>query len=439
MLIEKKKISGWGRFTSKNSKIYYPENILDLKLINKKKFITRGSGLSYGDSASYQSICSTLKLKKIINFDSYNGLIECESGVTFNELIQLIVKKNWFFNVTPGSSFVTIGGAVASDVHGKNHHKFGSFCDHVISIKLLCKNNKILNLTKKKNKKLFHATCGGMGLTGIILSVKFRLKKINNNFISSKTIKFNNLASLIKSINRNNSYEYNVAWIDFSNFKNINSILFLGSHSSQKKYQSDFKKKNKQIDLTFFKKIIFINNLTIKIFNKLYYFLTKEEEKKIDIFNYFYPLDKIKNWNYFYGNDGFVQYQFVITEKKIEKNLNKIIKIFKEFEIYPSLSVFKKLGNQNKNYISFPKKGFTLSLDFKNSKNLRKMIRKLDLIVLQNQGRIYLAKDILMNELFFKKTYPLYRKFYNILSSSKVNFQYASDQAKRLKILCKKF
>ena len=185
---KKVSLSGWGNNLSILSNVYSPESndeIIDIMLKSKiSNFITRGLGRSYGDSSLADNIISLKNYKKNLNFDDIEGIIECSSNYSLDELIKVIVGKGWFFNVTPGSKFVTVGGAIASDVHGKNHHVDGSFADYVLSLKIITAEGKIYNCSKKENLQLFEATCGGMGLTGIIVSAKIRLLKINRKFIT---------------------------------------------------------------------------------------------------------------------------------------------------------------------------------------------------------------------------------------------------------------
>lgn len=425
-------IFGWSRLQRSYSKIYYPKKIKDINILNIKKVIARGSGLSYGDSALGKYICSSKKLNKIIKFDRKNGTIECESGVTFNQILETIVKSGWFFHVTPGSSFATIGGAIAADVHGKNHHIEGSFSDYLISFKLI-KKNKIFNVNKK-NRKLFHSTCSGMGLTGFILSAKFKLKKITSHLIVSKTKKFNNLVSLIKHIKLNFNSEYSVAWLDLIGNKNnkINSILYLGSH---KRNSSEIKFRNKkQLNLSVLNKIIFLNDTIIKLFNYFYFNFSKIGKTEVDLFKYFYPLDRIKNWNSFYGKKGFTQYQILLPEKKFIKNVQIINKILNKYKNKPYLAVLKLMGEKNNNYLSFPKKGYSLAMDFKYSNNLKSMIVEIDKFIIKNGGRIYLAKDSFLTKQNIKKMYPMISKFNKIRKKEELFNYYESNQSLRLNI-----
>ena len=201
-----KKISGWGNNSFTNSKIYFPKNISEIKNLIKAKTIARGLGRSYGDSSIQpKSTIITTKLNKVITFNSTKGFLEAEAGISIEEILDLIVEKGWFLPVTPGSKRITLGGMVASDVHGKNHHKDGSFKNHIINLKVVNEKKKLITCTEKSNKKLFKYTIGGMGLSGIIYSCKFKLKKINSNVIIQEKIKNNNLQQTMNSIKKSQS------------------------------------------------------------------------------------------------------------------------------------------------------------------------------------------------------------------------------------------
>ena len=242
-----KKISGWGNNTRLNTNIFYPTNIIEIKRMMRKGCIARGMGRSYGDS-SIQPNCtlSTQQINRVLKFDKQRGIIEVEAGITVKELLRLIVKKGWFLPVTPGSKYISLGGMIASDVHGKNHHKVGSFKNFLLSLKIIDENKKIIECSKKKKSKLFNYTVGGMGLTGIVYSCKLQLKKINSNKVLKETIKNKNLKETLDSIKKSNDWEYNVAWIDTSANKNEigRSILTRGKFITKDK-PSDFIEKKK--------------------------------------------------------------------------------------------------------------------------------------------------------------------------------------------------
>jgi len=427
------KIHGWGNYSAINAQVLKPKKINDVQslITNNDKIIARGLGRSYGDSANNSIVIDTTNLNKIIKFDKVKGLITCESGVSINEINKIIIPNGWFMPVTPGSSYITIGGAVASDVHGKNHHLEGTFSNHILFVDLMLSDGEIITISSTLNSELFQATCGGMGLTGIIISVTFRLKSINSNMIKQTTIKTNSLEELFQKYEENTLSPYSVAWIDLKKRKTINSLLFLGEHVQEGKLFSS-NKKQKYIPTKFFS--MFLNKYFINLFNNIYYSknFKKKDIKNIILEDYFYPLDSLVNWNFLYGKKGFIQYQFVIPKLNGVKIINKILDIVNEYNQIPFLAVLKILGPENKNYLSFPMEGYTLALDFKVSKNLLKLISILDNVIISNGGRIYLTKDTIMNKEIFRQCYPQWEKFEVIRDRYKAIGKFSSQQSVRL-------
>ena len=239
------KIHGWGNYSVVDAQILKPAKANEVnKLIQvNKNIIARGLGRSYGDSANSNTVLDTTSLNSVLKFDSESGVILCESGVSIKEINKLTIPQGWFVPVTSGSSYVTLGGAIASDIHGKNHHLDGAFSDHILSAKLILGDGEILTISSTINSDLFQATCGGMGLTGIIISASIKLKPISSNLIKQTTIKNNSLEELFNQFEINFSSPYSVAWLDCSNkSKSINSLLFLGEHLKKGKLIGSTKK-----------------------------------------------------------------------------------------------------------------------------------------------------------------------------------------------------
>ena len=414
----KENLSGWGNNINVNSNIYLPKNNDDITNLYKKGIalnsITRGLGRSYGDSSLDNSIISLKNYEKYIKFDNELGTLECSSNYSLNEILKLIVKKGWFFNVTPGSKFITIGGAIASDVHGKNHHLDGSFCDYIFSFKIITSQGILYNCSKEENLELFQASCGGMGLTGIIVSAKIKLLKIKSKIINTEIIKTKNLEQTIKSFKKLNANKYIVAWIDAlaKNEHMGRSVIFIGNHSDEG-------------DLNFFEKIKFsipkmfpgflLNKYVIKAFNKFYYFIHKNNKKiKQSLNNFFYPLDSIGSWNNLYGKEGFIQIQILITEKNFEEVICKTLEFFQKKKQFSFLTTLKELGIGNENYLSFPSKGYTLTLDLKMNSNLKTIYEEFELLLAQYKTKVYLTKDSFMSKKYFEDTYKKLNKFKEI-------------------------
>ena len=411
-------LSGWGNNLSTFSNVYNPENndeIINIILKDKiSNFITRGLGRSYGDSSLADNIISLKNYKKFFNFDKSEGIIECSSNYSLGELIKVILEKGWFFNVTPGSKFVTIGGAIASDVHGKNHHLDGSFSDYVVSLKIITAEGKLYNCSKNENPELFQTTCGGMGLTGIIVSAKLQLLKVKSKFINTQIIKTKNLNETIVKFKEFNDNKYVIAWIDTTakNEDKGRSIIFIGNHLEDGNLEYS-EKRTISIPSRF--PGFILNKYTIKLFNKLYYHFHKHNKKfQQDLDSFFYPLDNINNWNNLYGKNGFIQIQILVEEKDPEVILNKILDFFQEREQNSFLGTIKEFGKGNNNYLSFPSKGYTFTLDLKMTKKLNKVYQEFENLLKNHRTKIYLTKDSFMSEQYFKKTYNNYNKFKEI-------------------------
>ena len=315
--------------------------------------------------------------------------------------------------VTPGSKFVTIGGAIASDVHGKNHHLDGSFSDYVISLKIITAEGKLYNCSKNENPQLFQATCGGMGLTGIIVSAKIQLLKVKSQFVDTQIIKTKNLNETIVKLKELKDNKYLMAWIDTGakNEAKGRSVIFISNHSEDGNLEYSEKKK---IPIPSNFPSFILNKYTIKLLNKIYYHFHKHNKKfKQNIDSCFYPLDGRKIYN-LYGKNGFVQFQILIEEKDPEIIFDKILNFFQEKEQYSFLGAVKEFGPGNNNYLSFPNKGYTLIIDLKITKKLNEVYQEFEDLLKKHKTKIYLTKDSFMSEQYFKKAYNNYNKFKEI-------------------------
>ena len=443
-------ISGWGLINRVSSRIFKAQSIEEINQVIKKNFgnslIPRGKGRSYGDSAQNKNqIVVNLEGFNKFHLDKDKGILIAESGATLKEILDYIIPLGFFLPVTPGTKNITIGGAIASDVHGKNHYSKGSIGNHIIKIELLTSSGETLVLEPKKsneleNDRFFWATVGGMGLTGIILKAEILLVPISTNLLKVKTRSFFNIKSLIDEFEQNiHKYEYNVAWIDMFD-RNLKGILESSRHLGLEEFNKHLTKKSfnstKEIEIPFPGVVsFFMNKFTIAIFNKIYFYAKSLNLFKIThLKDFFYPLDKIKNWNKFYGHKGFYQYQFVVPYSPCSiKNLIDIIDIFRDHKIYSYLVVLKRFGQSNKSYLSFPIEGWSLTLDIpNNSKNLQKVFDQTDRIIKKVGGRIYLAKDIRMNSQNFFETYKSLDKWLEIKQKLDPLNLFVSDQSKRL-------
>lgn len=400
------KVTNWGNFPIVEKEMKSEDSFKKIKdfVINHNEVIARGNGRCYGDASLGEHIFSTKKLNKFISFDRLNGILECESGVLLSEVLEISVPQGYFLYVTPGTKFISVGGAIASDVHGKNHHAEGCFSEYVIEFKLMTENGDIITCSREENIEKFWATIGGMGLTGIILTAKFKLKNIESVYIRQESIKAENLDEIFTLFEESESWTYTVAWIDcLQKGKNIGrSILMRGEHAFQHELPQNLNKnplrlkKKLQPTVPFYFPNFALNSLTVKIFNLLYYKKQSKKEVKnfIDYETFFYPLDAVNEWNKIYGKSGFIQYQMVIPKETGKEGMKKILETIANSGNGSFLAVLKLFGKNNPEaYNSFPFEGYTLALDFKVNSKLKKLVEQLDSIVQEFGGRIYLTKD----------------------------------------------
>ena len=413
-----KKINSWGNIFKPDSKSLIQK--IDLKNFNfDKTILGYGLGRSYGDVCLNRNgiILDTSELDKIIELDEINNILTVEAGATLKSVLAFLLNHNFFLPVVPGTQNVTIGGAIANDIHGKNHHKSGSFGNHLVSFDLLKSDGTILTCSDEVNSELFRATIGGIGLTGIILKAKIKLIKVSNEFIAGEQIKFNSLNEFWKINSKyDEKYEYTVAWIDCLSKKhdNIRGIFIGGNHSKLNNNKKNLKKITLNLPIT--PPFSFVNNISLKLFNSFYFNFQKN--KKFNSMHYkkfFFPLDIINNWNRAYGKKGFYQYQFVIPKNNSKEALYQIVKTIKDQGQVAALGVLKTFGPlEPRGMMSFTREGVTMALDFQNKgKETLKLFKKLDLLITKYGGAIYAAKDSRMSKKMFIKSYPNYQEFLN--------------------------
>lgn len=438
-------ITSWGRYPVIKAEEYFLKEEKDLLpfLTQKEQITPRGNARSYGDSSLGKLAINSTKYSKIVSFDDKKGIIYCESGLLFSDVLDFLVPKGWFLPVTPGTKFITVGGAVASDVHGKNHHVDGSFSNHIIDLEMLCADGNVRKCSKTENSELFSATCGGMGLTGFILRVRFRVVKIESSYIKQIQVKAKNLDEIISLFEEYQNTPYTMAWIDCLKAGKSygRSILIAGDHAKQTEL-SERQRRNllqvtgkKKITMPFDLPSFTLNVWSIKAFNALYYAKnTRKEIHSITHYEgFFYPLDAILHWNRMYGKRGFLQYQFVLPLDRGREGLTKILEKIRKKGYGSFLAVLKLFGEQN-DLISFPMKGYTLALDFPIKKGLFTFLDEVDQMVLEYGGRIYLTKDARMKERVFWKSYPRAQEFVEVIRKYDPDKKFASLQSKRLGI-----
>lgn len=429
-------ISGWGKYPRQESQYTTPSTValLPTAVNQEGSLLARGMGRSYGDSASAYKVLGTSYCNHFIEFDKHSGKLTAEAGITLREILSVIVPKGWFLPVTPGTSYVTLGGAIASDVHGKNHHIAGTFGQHVTSLNLVLGSGELITVSKYENADLFHATCGGMGLTSVIASATIQLIPIKSSFINQQTIKANCIEAACETFEDNNNATYSVAWIDcLAKGRNLGrSVLMLGEHAKEGGLEIELKE---SISVPFNAPSALLNSMTMKIFNTIYWHKSKDKlHNAVPIMSYFYPLDAIGNWNRIYGKAGFLQFQCVVPKSNGVANMRKLLTEIANSGEGSFLAVLKQFGKANDNLLSFPIEGYTLALDFKLSASTLKTVSRLEEMVVDMGGRLYLTKDAVMKEATFKFTYPNWKKFEAVRDKYGAIGKFSSAQSQRLGI-----
>ena len=437
-------VFGWGRYPRLDATVALPQSegaFMDYLQRTQSQspsthphsLIARGLGRSYGDSSLASAVLETQYLNHFQSFDEITGLLRCEAGVSLAQILEVFVTRGWFLPATPGTRFVTVGGAIASDVHGKNHHISGTFCEHVTQMDMLLGNGEKITTSPTQHPELFHATCGGMGLTGIILSASIRLIPIQSSEIVQTTIKAPNLAAVLQAFEDHQDATYSVAWIDcLATGKDLGrSLLMLGEHAHEGPLLTQG---NKAIPVPVDMPAFLLNQTTISAFNALYYYKTLQAKstRHIAYETFFYPLDTLANWNRLYGRGGFMQYQFVLPKAAGEIGLREVLERIASSGKGSFLAVLKIFGKANQNLLSFPIEGYTLALDFKVEPSLFDLLNELDHLVLEHGGRLYLTKDARMSEATFKSSYPRWSEFESIRKQYFAIGNFASHQSQRL-------
>ncbi len=436
-------LAGWGRFPRTECRVIAPKDEAELRcaVASARSAIARGNGRSYGDPAlNRQATLLLCHSDRILDFDPATGRVEAESGVMLADITETFLPRGWFVPVTPGTKYVTLGGMIAADVHGKNHHKAGSFGDHVESFDLILADGRVLRCSAEENPELFAATRGGMGLTGIIRSAVFRMIKVESAFIRQKLVRTRDLAETMEAFEALQDWTYSAAWIDcLARGRNLGrSVLFCGEHARAEELpagQRDnpfiFAKRHARrlpADFPGFA----LNAWTVKAFNRVYYAANRPGESVVDYDRFFYPLDAILEWNRMYGRHGLLQYQCVLPKREAVAGLTAILEAVAGAGMGSFLSVLKLLG-PGRGMLSFPMEGYTLALDFPANPRTLGLLSQLDSIVARHGGRIYLAKDArMMPEMM--EGYPELAAFRNLRRAVDPLGKFSSLQSERLQL-----
>lgn len=449
MGFETKPLSGWGRFPVERCHLFRPERRAEVAAIlasgAQRSYTSHGLGRSYGDAALNREggvICLT-RLNRFLDFDPASGVLECEAGTSLAEIIEYFLPRGYFLPVTPGTKFVTVGGAVAADVHGKNHHQDGTLANYLLDFKLLVPRGEVLVCSPASNSKVFWATVGGMGLTGVILSARIELRRVESAYVLVDYQRAQNLEEVLDRMGDSDArYQYSVAWVDcLARGKSLGrAILMRGNHAAASQMPARIRDplaalSRRRWMLPFNFPSLALNSLTVGAFNTFYYAAHPSAAGRLVHFErFFYPLDAIQDWNRLYGKRGFVQYQLALPLEGGRSGLAAVLERLARSRRASFLAVLKQFGEANPGLLSFPVKGYTLALDLPATSGLVPFLHELDRLVLAHGGRVYLAKDAVLDGSSLAAMYPKLDEFRAVKRDLDPRGLLSSSLARRLAI-----
>lgn len=440
-------LTSFNCYPKQTCNLHRPERYRDLLTPCTDPMITRGQGNSYGDAAlnEHGHVISTERLNRFITFDAAQGILTAEAGVTLANILSLIVPKGWFLPVTPGTQQVSLGGCIAADVHGKNHHRTGSFSAHIIWLELITAEREILRCSAKENPDVYWATIGGMGLTGIIGTVCLKLLPCKSNYLAVTHRATHNLAQTIEQLETNEfDDDYSVAWLDTTVKQSLGRGIIMTAHHANPeelltapKKQLAYTPQKTAFAIPFFCPTWVLNKTLVKFLQQLYWQQQLKASSPFfcDYQRYFYPLDRITHWNRLYGKRGFIQYQCVIPSLDAKEGYKQLLSYLQTTSYPVFLAVLKKLGPENLGRLSFPTEGFTLALDLPLlDHGLFAVLDRLDEIVVAHRGRIYLAKDARLKPEMFRQMYPRFTEWLKIKNQLDPRNLFSSSLSRRLEL-----
>ncbi len=437
-------LAGFGRYPSHETDLVSPAVPRELPDLVRAapSLIGRGAGKAYGDAAIGVGMTADLRhLNRMIAFDPKTGDLTAEAGVTLAETIDVFLPRGFFPPVVPGTRHVTLGGMLASNVHGKNHHKSGSFGQHVSEFTLIGADGAVLRCSRTENADLFFGTLGGMGLTGIIRDVTLRLLPVETPFIRRETIACANLDHAMTTLETSRFSTYSVAWVDAlaTGASLGRSLVFLGEHVPREQVGEGFLRRRGQVRsrglrLPFDLPSAILCRSAMRAFNALYYRrgVHAGSPRTLHAQSYFFPLDAVGDWNRFYGRSGLLQHQSVFPKENSRDAVGAILERVAREGSPSFLAVLKLMGPADDSLMGFPMEGYTLALDFPANERMLALLEDLDEIVVSNGGRLYLAKDARQKREVLEAGYPRLDQFRTLRSQTEATSRFRSLQSERL-------
>ncbi len=434
-----KVLSGWGRTHRAECAVLQPTQLDEAAKIisgtDQMGIIPRGLGRSYGDVATSggNGVLRTAALNKVGCIDESNGLLICEAGASLNQILDEIFLQGFGIPVCPGTAHITVGGAIANDVHGKSHHRNGSFGEHVEWIELLTPAEGPIRVSRNSRPDVFFATVGGIGLTGLITRAAIRMTAMPSYFVSVNRVTVTTLGEVLETLrDADQNSAHTVAWLDVSKTSG-NSLRGIVQSANLVENHSPSSDVKPSLALPTRLRLPLVNRLTSSLLNGLYYFLNRSKGTSLEPFRSFnFPLDRVSNWNVLFPLNGFLQFQCVVPNSVANSAIDEFLQCMARENVYSPLAVLKSFGAESGGLLSFPAPGITLAVDMPNSSANRQLIRGLYDRVIDFGGRIYLAKDALLSASQFRAMYPRYLEFLEVKHRLDPNNVLRSDMSDRL-------
>ena len=412
-------VRSWGLPGPFDHRLLTPGSVREIALPVDDCWLPHGNSRSYGDVAlnAGHTLLHTRWLDRYVSLDAEQGTLTCECGVLLSSIVEDLGPRGWFLPVVPGTRHVTVGGAIANDVHGKNHHAMGSFGDQVEWLRLLRTDGTVIECSREQNPDWFAATVGGLGLTGLVTHARLRLRRVDSGWIRVSAQRFRGLDTFFAlNAHAEARHEYTVSWIDcLSGADRLRGVLLAGDHAHEGPHPRApaFPPPPKRVSFPLTPPFSLINALSLRLFNTAYFHKAPEQASFLQpSWEYFWPLDKILHWNRIYGRRGLLQYQFVVPPAVARDAITAVLSLLRAEGAGSFLAVLKTFGNRvAPGMLSFARPGLTLALDFPNTPSVRALFTRLDTCIAAAGGALYPAKDALGSSALFRAAYPRWQEF----------------------------
>jgi FAD/FMN-containing dehydrogenase len=442
-----REIHGWGRYPRGRAELVRPERLREVAPPATGAVIARGQGRSYGDAAMSSNgvVMLTERLNRFLHFDEANGELTAEAGTTVAELLDVLLPRGFFPTVTPGTKHVSLGGCFAADVHGKNHHRDGAFAEHVNEIELVTADGERRRCSRQEDSELFWTTAGGMGLTGLITQLTLKLLSVESVWVIARNHPARDLDALFEML-EDDEYDdkYSVAWVDAlaRGARLGRGILTTGHHATLDELPQSFisplaRDATSSYQVPFDFPSWILNRTSLAAFNEIYFRRQSSRQTSFvaSLDSFFYPLDRIDNWNRMYGSRGFTQYQCVLPASTSRRGLRLLLETLAASTCSSFLAVLKRFGPEDEGPLSFPMEGYTLALDLPmTGPELFSVLNRFDELVLEHGGRVYLAKDSRLAPGSFRRMYPRFDDWKRVKVSVDPVDRFSSDLSRRLEM-----